>query len=67
MRLCPCTPVTQRPLCFRALVPQFAWRYLLLNQKWTYGKEGMTKEAVSARKSEVAVWLREGLVRLGPT
>jgi hypothetical protein len=28
---------------------------------------GMTKEAVSARKSELAVWLREGLVRLGPT
>jgi predicted unusual protein kinase regulating ubiquinone biosynthesis (AarF/ABC1/UbiB family) len=27
----------------------------------------MTKEAVSARKSELAVWLREGLVRLGPT
>lgn len=25
------------------------------------------QEAVSARKSEVAVWLREGLVRLGPT
>ncbi len=25
------------------------------------------QEAVSARKSELAVWLREGLVRLGPT
>ncbi|GLC36873.1 hypothetical protein PLESTB_000183500 [Pleodorina starrii] len=46
---------------------QFAWRYVLLNQKFTYGKEGMTKEAVSARKKELAIWLREGLVRLGPT
>lgn len=46
---------------------QFAWRYFLLGQKWTYGKVGMTPEAVSARKKELAVWLREGLVRLGPT
>eukprot|EP00878_Enallax_costatus_P019345 GHUV01020408.1.p1 GENE.GHUV01020408.1~~GHUV01020408.1.p1 ORF type:complete len:557 (+),score=208.71 GHUV01020408.1:1417-3087(+) len=27
----------------------------------------MTPEAVSARKKELAVWLREGLVKLGPT
>mmetsp|Transcript_29730 Transcript_29730/g.65790 ORF Transcript_29730/g.65790 Transcript_29730/m.65790 type:complete len:842 (-) Transcript_29730:440-2965(-) len=46
---------------------QFAFKYFLLNQKWTYGKEGMTAEAVSARKKELAIWLREGLVRLGPT
>ncbi|GFH23631.1 ABC1 domain-containing protein, partial [Haematococcus lacustris] len=46
---------------------QFGFKYFLLNQKWTYGKAGMTKEAVSARKSELAVWLREGLVSLGPT
>ncbi|PNW73731.1 hypothetical protein CHLRE_13g570350v5 [Chlamydomonas reinhardtii] len=46
---------------------QFAWRYALLGQKWSYGKAGMTPEAVSARKKELAVWLREGLVKLGPT
>lgn len=47
----------------------FAWRYFLLGQKWTYPKKagGMTPEAVSARKRELAVWLREGLVKLGPT
>ena len=46
----------------------FFFRLWLVNQKWTYkGKQGMTEEAVSARKSELAVWLREGLVRLGPT
>lgn len=27
----------------------------------------MTPEAVSARKKELAIWLREGLVKLGPT
>jgi hypothetical protein len=42
-------------------------KYFLLGQAWTYkgGKKGMTSEAVSARKSELAVWLREGLVKLG--
>lgn len=46
---------------------QFGWRYFLLGKKWTYGKEGMTPTAVSARKKELAIWLREGLVKLGPT
>ncbi len=46
---------------------QFAFKYFLINQKWTYGKEGMTPAAVSSKKSELAVWLREGLVKLGPT
>lgn len=27
----------------------------------------MTPEAVSARKKVLAVWLREGLIKLGPT
>lgn len=46
---------------------QFAIRYFLLGRKFTYGKGGMTPEAVSARKRELAIWLREGLVKLGPT
>ena len=29
--------------------------------------QGMTKERVSARKAKLAIWLRQGLVRLGPT
>ncbi|KAG2495073.1 hypothetical protein HYH03_006684 [Edaphochlamys debaryana] len=57
----------QRTLEIWGFAFQFAWKYVLLGQKWTYGKEGMTPEAVSARKRELAVWLREGLVRLGPT
>ncbi|GAX86383.1 hypothetical protein CEUSTIGMA_g13795.t1 [Chlamydomonas eustigma] len=57
----------QRTLEIWGFAIQFAVKYILLGQKWTYGKKGMEKEAVSARKKELAVWLREGLVRLGPT
>lgn len=125
----------QRTLEIWGFVLKFAWRYVLLNQKWTYKKAGgMTKENVSQvrqqqtqptfvivlvfvlliglfsqqlaasaapfhtaavalhlananvtypqlihlltpapllarpqRKSELAVWLREELVKLGPT
>ncbi|KAG1669298.1 hypothetical protein FOA52_014859 [Chlamydomonas sp. UWO 241] len=47
---------------------QFAIKYFMLGQKWSYDKAtGMSAEAVSTRKSELAVWLREGLVKLGPT
>lgn len=46
---------------------QFAIKYILLGKKFTYGKEGMTKEAVSQKKKDLAIWLREGLVKLGPT
>eukprot|EP01026_Neomeris_dumetosa_P042729 TRINITY_DN3566_c0_g1_i1.p1 TRINITY_DN3566_c0_g1~~TRINITY_DN3566_c0_g1_i1.p1 ORF type:complete len:781 (-),score=139.88 TRINITY_DN3566_c0_g1_i1:491-2833(-) len=46
---------------------RFAFKYWLLGKKWTYGKEGMTEENKSKRKSELALWLREGLVKLGPT
>ncbi|EFJ49735.1 hypothetical protein VOLCADRAFT_104180 [Volvox carteri f. nagariensis] len=59
--------VFQRTFEIWSFAFQFAWRYVLLNQKFTYGKEGMVPEAVSARKKELAIWLREGLVRLGPT
>lgn len=45
----------------------FFFKLWLLNKKFTYGKLGMGVERVSARKAELAVWLREGLVRLGPT
>jgi len=45
----------------------FFFRYFLVNKKFTYGKEGMTPERVSSRKRELAKWLVQGLVRLGPT
>eukprot|EP00879_Flechtneria_rotunda_P032356 GHRR01035548.1.p1 GENE.GHRR01035548.1~~GHRR01035548.1.p1 ORF type:complete len:620 (+),score=233.11 GHRR01035548.1:197-2056(+) len=61
--------VWQRTCEIWAFAFTFAWRYFLLNQKWTYPKSkgGMTPAAVSARKTQLAVWLREGLVKLGPT
>jgi hypothetical protein len=46
----------QRTCEIWAFAFSFAWRYFLLNQKWTYPKKqgGMTPAAVSARKSELA-------------
>uniref|UniRef100_A0A061RFL6 Abc-1-like kinase n=1 Tax=Tetraselmis sp. GSL018 TaxID=582737 RepID=A0A061RFL6_9CHLO len=59
--------VIQRTLQIWTFAIKFAFRYFLLGKKFTFGKEGMTPAAVSARKTELAVWLREQLVRLGPT
>jgi hypothetical protein len=59
--------VWQRTFEIWAFAISFAIKYFMLGQGWTYkgGKKGMTPEAVSARKSELAIWLREGLVKLG--
>jgi len=46
---------------------KFFFKLWLVNQKWTYKKNGMTEDTVKDRKRELAVWLREGLVKLGPT
>lgn len=46
---------------------KFAFKYFMLGKKFTYGKEGMTPARVTARKADLAVWLREELVKLGPT
>lgn len=46
---------------------KFFFKLWLSNQKFTYGKQGMTEAAVSERKTNLAIWLREGLVKLGPT
>jgi predicted unusual protein kinase regulating ubiquinone biosynthesis (AarF/ABC1/UbiB family) len=61
--------VFQRTFEIWAFAFAFAFKYFLLGQGWTYkgGKKGMTPEATSARKRDLAVWLREGLVKLGPT
>lgn len=61
--------VWQRTCEIWAFALSFAWKYFLLGRKWTYKKKegGMSPAAVSQRKKELAVWLREGLVRLGPT
>jgi predicted unusual protein kinase regulating ubiquinone biosynthesis (AarF/ABC1/UbiB family) len=47
----------------------FALKYYWLGKKSTYRKMpgGMSKENVSAKKRVLAKWLREGLIRLGPT
>ncbi|KAL4421257.1 hypothetical protein ABPG75_010548 [Micractinium tetrahymenae] len=47
----------------------FFFKLWCINQKFTYKKlpGGMSEANVSAKRTELAVWLREGLVRLGPT
>jgi predicted unusual protein kinase regulating ubiquinone biosynthesis (AarF/ABC1/UbiB family) len=47
----------------------FFFKLWLVGRSWTYPKKkgGMTPETVSARRATLASWLREGLVKLGPT
>lgn len=45
----------------------FFFKLWLAGRKWSYGKAGMTEARVSQRKSKLAAWLREGLIKLGPT
>ena len=45
----------------------FFFKYWLVGKKWAYGKAGMTAGRVVERKATLAIWLREGLVKLGPT
>lgn len=59
--------VFQRTCDIWGFAINFFFRYWKVTQKFSYGKEGMTPERVSAKKRELAVWLREGLVKLGPT
>jgi hypothetical protein len=46
----------QRTCEIWAFALSFAWKYFLLNQKWTYKKKegGMIPQAISARKKELA-------------
>ena len=59
--------MTQRTWQIWSFAFVFAIRYWLLGRKWAYGKGGMTEAKVTQRKGKLAVWLREGLVKLGPT
>lgn len=59
--------VLQRTLEIWKFAFTFLFKNWLLGRKWSYGKEGMTPERISARKTELAIWLRNGLLRLGPT
>ena len=47
----------------------FFFKLWLVGRNWTYPKKkgGMTPENVSSRTATLASWLREGLVKLGPT
>lgn len=46
----------QRTCEIWAFALSFAWKYFLLNKKWTYPKKqgGMTTQAVTERKKELA-------------
>lgn len=48
---------------------KFAIRYWRIGKEGTYKKlaGGMSPENVSVRKTQVACWLREELIKLGPT
>ncbi|GMH38237.1 hypothetical protein BSKO_06121 [Bryopsis sp. KO-2023] len=45
----------------------FFFRLWWIGKKFAYPKKGFTPEAISEKKRNLANWLREGLIRLGPT
>ena len=59
----------QRTLEIWSFAVVFFFKLWLVGRKFSYPKKGggMTPDAVAARKRSLAVWLREGLVKLGPT
>ena len=59
----------RRTLQIYAFALTFGFRYWRLSKAGTYRKMpgGMSPENVSAKKAELAKWLREGLIQLGPT
>jgi hypothetical protein len=59
----------RRTLQIYAFALTVAFRYWRLGKPGTYSKMpgGMSPENVSVKKAELAKWLREGLIRLGPT
>lgn len=49
-------------------IPLFAYtRTVQQESSMTNVLQGMTPDRISQRKAKLAAWLREGLVRLGPT
>lgn len=56
----------QRSIEIWAFVFAFAIRAWLLNQKFMY-RGGITEEKKKKRRLALATWLKEGLLRLGPT
>lgn len=63
---CDCGPL-QRTWQIWSFAFVFFVKYWLVGRKWAYGKGGMTEARITERKSTLAIWLREGLVKLGPT
>ncbi|CAL5224135.1 g6768 [Coccomyxa viridis] len=59
--------VWQRSFMIWGFAFRFFFKLWLSGKKFSYGKKGMTEERVSQRKQKLAAWLREGLIRLGPT
>jgi len=64
----PAPPRPQRTWEIWSFVFKFVLKRLALNLKWTYALAGgFSEERKKARLVAQAVWLREGLLRLGPT
>jgi hypothetical protein len=61
-------PRPQRTFEIWSFVFKFVLKRIALNLKWTYALAGgFSEEKKKARLVAQAVWLREGLLRLGPT
>lgn len=45
----------------------FFFKLWIVNSKFSYPRDGFTPDAISEKKKELASWLRNELVRLGPT
>lgn len=56
----------QRTFEIWSFAAAFLWKAWLINQKFMY-KGGMTEEKKKDRRKSLAKWLKEGLLRLGPT
>ncbi|KAL3158073.1 hypothetical protein ABBQ32_011679 [Trebouxia sp. C0010 RCD-2024] len=57
----------QRTLQIWGFAIALVFRLWWVKQKFTYGKKGMTPDRIADRKAKLAIWVREGLVKLGPT
>eukprot|EP00899_Mesostigma_viride_P005280 jgi/Mesvir1/14753/Mv05396-RA.1 len=65
--------VLQRTFEIWSFVVKFFWKRWVLSQAWSYKKDQLDankapkKEAQSTRRRELAAWVKENLLRLGPT
>ena len=67
LRAVTCWASMQRTWQIWSFAFVFAVKSLALNWRITYGRKGMTEEHKKERRVRLAGWLREGLIKLGPT